>query len=83
MKWRPRPTPSRRRAPRPRCRSPARRGGSFGPALDNVVITETLATGADCKKGGWQTMVDSTGTSFRNQGDCVSYYATGEKNLAF
>ena len=27
-------------------------------------------------------MVDRTGTSFRNQGDCVSYYATGEKNLA-
>ena len=56
--------------------------GSFGPALDNIVITETVATGADCKKGGWQTMVDSAGTSFKNQGDCVSYYATGEKNLA-
>jgi choice-of-anchor C domain-containing protein len=57
--------------------------GSFGPALDNVVLTQTVATGANCKKGGWQTMVDSAGTSFRNQGDCVSFYATGEKNLAF
>ena len=57
--------------------------GAFGPALDNVRITETLATGADCKKGGWQTMVDRYGTAFRNQGDCVSFYATGEKNLAF
>ena len=55
-------TPSRRRAPRPRCRSPARRAASFGPAIDNVIITETLATGANCKKGGWQTMVDSAGT---------------------
>ena len=53
------------------------------PRIDNVVITETLKTGADCKKGGWQAMVDKYGTSFRNQGDCVSYYATGEKNLAF
>jgi Protein of unknown function (DUF642) len=57
-------------------------GSGWGPALDNVVITQTLATGTDCKKGGWQTMVDRTGTHFRNQGDCVSYYATGEKNLA-
>ena len=57
-------------------------GSGWGPAIDNVVITQTLATGADCKKGGWKTMVDKTGTSFRNQGDCVSYYATGEKNLA-
>ena len=56
--------------------------GGFGPAIDNVVITQTLATGADCKKGGWQTMVDLNGSHFRNQGDCVSYYATGEKNLA-
>jgi hypothetical protein len=22
------------------------------------------------------------GTSFKNQGGCISYYATGEKNLA-
>ena len=57
--------------------------GGYGPALDNVVIVETLATGALCKNGGWQTMIDNTGASFRNQGDCVSYYATGEKNLAY
>jgi len=57
--------------------------GGYGPVLDNIVITETLATGANCKKGGWESMVDKNGTSFRNQGDCVSYYATGEKNLAY
>ena len=37
--------------------------GSFGPAVDNVTVTETLAPGADCKKGGWKTMFDSAGTS--------------------
>lgn len=56
--------------------------GGYGPALDNVVITETLATGALCKNGGWQTMVDKLSNPFKNQGDCVSYYATGERNLA-
>ena len=56
--------------------------GVSGPAIDNIVVTETVATGAGCKNGGWKTMVDKYGTSFRNQGDCVSYYATGEKNLA-
>jgi hypothetical protein len=35
------------------------------------------------EKDGWTIMVDLNGTHFRNQGDCVSYYATGEKNLAF
>ena len=56
--------------------------GVSGPAIDNISITQTLATGANCKNSGWKTMVDSAGTSFRNQGDCVSFYATGEKNLA-
>ena len=32
--------------------------GGYGPALDNIVITETLATGANCKKGGWESMID-------------------------
>ena len=27
-------------------------------------------------------MTDKYSTLFKNQGDCVSYYATGEKNLA-
>jgi choice-of-anchor C domain-containing protein len=47
-----------------------------GPALDNVSTTETAATGANCKDGGWQTMFHSDGTPFKNQGDCVSFYAT-------
>jgi choice-of-anchor C domain-containing protein len=51
--------------------------GAFGPALDSISFTETLATGANCKDDGWKTMVNpSTGIAFRNQGACVSYFAT-------
>jgi choice-of-anchor C domain-containing protein len=53
----------------------------FGPALDGVIVTETLGTGAQCKNSGWKTMVDSVGTSFKNQGDCVSFFATEGNNL--
>jgi choice-of-anchor C domain-containing protein len=55
--------------------------GPFGPAIDNVVVTETVPTKSDCKQGGWQTMIDSAGNHFKNQGDCVSFFATGGKNL--
>ena len=44
----------------------------------NVVVTDTrsLPTSKDqCKNGGWQ----SYGV-FKNQGDCVSFVATGGKN---
>jgi choice-of-anchor C domain-containing protein len=54
--------------------------GAFGPALDNVVVTETVPTKDDCKKGGWRTMIDGAGNHFKNQGDCVSYFATKGKN---
>jgi choice-of-anchor C domain-containing protein len=55
--------------------------GAFGPALDNVVVTETVPTLAECKEGGWQTMIDTAGNHFKNQGDCVSFFASKEKNL--
>jgi choice-of-anchor C domain-containing protein len=55
--------------------------GAFGPAIDNIVITETVPTKSDCKDGGWQAMIDNAGNHFKNQGDCVSYFATGGKNL--
>ena len=55
--------------------------GPFGPALDNVVVSEIVPTKADCKNGGWATMIDNQGNGFKNQGDCVSYFATGGKNL--
>jgi choice-of-anchor C domain-containing protein len=47
-----------------------------GPALDSVSVTETAVRGADCKHDGWRTMSDDLGNPFRNQGDCVSFYAT-------
>jgi choice-of-anchor C domain-containing protein len=47
-----------------------------GPALDGVTSTDTAKSGAQCKQGGWQTMHDADGAPFRNQGDCVSFYAT-------
>ncbi|MGC8634920.1 MAG: choice-of-anchor C family protein [Candidatus Limnocylindrales bacterium] len=51
--------------------------GAFGPALDNVTVTqEATATGAQCKAGGWKTMYDANGNLFTNQGQCVSYFAT-------
>jgi choice-of-anchor C domain-containing protein len=61
--------------------------GAFGPALDNVVIGEILPTPTptpvslptnkdQCKKGGWEFF-----GVFKNQGDCVSFVATGGKNL--
>ncbi len=30
-----------------------------------------------CKNGGWESVLDSNGGSFKNQGDCVSYVSTG------
>ncbi len=61
--------------------------GAYGPALDNVRVAETAAPGPvatkqSCKKGGWKQLTDSAGHRFRNQGDCVSYFATGGRNLA-
>lgn len=52
-------------------------------ALTLGLGTASQATGAratskdDCKKGGWQTLVRSDLSPFKNQGDCVSYVATG------
>ena len=56
--------------------------GYYGAALDNLEVTETAATGAKCKNSGWKSMLDSVGNSFKNQGDCVSFFATDGKNLA-
>jgi choice-of-anchor C domain-containing protein len=61
--------------------------GAYGPALDSVVVTEKVAAGtrggpgAACKAGGWKTAVDKAGNHFRNQGDCVSYYASKNRNM--
>jgi choice-of-anchor C domain-containing protein len=55
--------------------------GGTGPALDNVVVAETVAIGGNCKDDGWRTMSDDQGNGFKNQGDCVSHFATDGRNL--
>jgi hypothetical protein len=40
-------------------------------------VPTTQAAKDQCKNGGWQ---DFTSPAFKNQGDCVSFFATGEKN---
>ncbi len=69
-----------------------RSAGSGGDALVTVRTTQfstwsfgRLATPQskdDCKNGGWQHLADAQGRPFKNQGDCVSYVATGGKNKA-
>jgi hypothetical protein len=59
--------------------------------VDNVNVNGTIYTfdavvidpndKEKCKKGGWQDFTSSPGP-FKNQGDCVSYFATGGKNKA-
>lgn len=49
-----------------------------------VTTTPNLVptTANQCKGGGWQELTDNAGTSFKNQGDCVSFVATGGTNTA-
>lgn len=52
--------------------------------VDNVQINDTTYTfesAASCKDGGWENFTSLPGP-FKNQGDCVSYFATGGKNTA-
>ncbi len=59
-------------------------GGFLGSWVGTLDVTEVPAvptTLDDCKKGGWTTLVDSEGNAFKNQGDCVSFVATGGSNL--
>jgi hypothetical protein len=58
------------------------------PSATGVDFTATASftlyptTTGQCKKGGWKALTDRFGTSFKNQGDCVSYVATDGRNLA-
>ena len=49
----------------------------------NVYVRSAVAASkAECRDGGWQDVVDSDYTPFKNQGDCVSYVATVGGNRA-
>jgi len=54
--------------------------GYYGAALDDIQVAGP--DGSSCKSNGWKTMTDSVGHPFKNQGDCVSFFATDGKNLA-
>jgi len=59
-------------------------GGTQTVLVDNVVIddaTYTFESAQSCKDRGWQQFTSSPGL-FKNQGDCVSYFATGGANPA-
>jgi hypothetical protein len=43
---------------------------------DMIVAPPPPTTKDECKKGGWETYA-----VFKNRGDCVSFVATGGKNL--
>jgi hypothetical protein len=57
--------------------------------VDNVMINSTTYTFEErvvsdkerCKNGGWEDFTSSPGP-FKNQGDCVSYFASGGRNKA-
>lgn len=51
--------------------------------VDNVMINSdfyTFETKDSCKDGGWEGFTSAPGP-FKNQGDCVSYFATNGRNL--
>lgn len=41
-----------------------------------VLPSQTAQARSDCKKGGWENLVDAHGQPFRNQGQCVSSSVT-------
>jgi hypothetical protein len=52
-----------------------------GDGIGDVIDRTVLPRNADmCKKDGWKRFYDGSGR-FKNQGDCVSFVATGGKNL--
>ena len=46
-------------------------------ALAPILAPRIPQTKDDCKGGGWKDLVRADGSSFKNQGDCVSYVNTG------
>lgn len=56
--------------------------GNTASVTHHYTIMKVAATRDDCKDDGWQQVVDDNFQSFKNQGDCVSFVATGGKNPA-
>jgi hypothetical protein len=54
----------------------------FQAGVDAVTLYLSPATTEQCKKDGWQSLTDTAGNAFKNQGDCVSWVATDHRNPA-
>lgn len=55
------------------------RSSDHDPVLVGLSLRGSPLSKDDCKKAGWETLVTADGVSFRNQGACVSYVASGKK----
>lgn len=51
--------------------------GSVGLAAPAAAAGGNNAASSVCKQGGWQTLTDANGNTFKNQGQCVSYAVQG------
>jgi len=51
--------------------------GSAGLATPAAAQEGNNAASSACKQGGWQTLTDANGSTFKNQGQCVSYAVQG------
>jgi hypothetical protein len=54
-------------------------GVNFNGTTYDFELTNVPTAKEQCKNGGWQNVTDADGHAFKNQGDCVSYVATGGK----
>lgn len=50
--------------------------------IHNVLAPNTPSSTRDCMRGGWASYEDDQFTPFKNQGDCVSWVASGGRNAA-
>ncbi|HET6873859.1 MAG TPA: hypothetical protein VFH70_03730 [Acidimicrobiales bacterium] len=50
----------------------------FNGTVYNFEPYRVAASKDDCKNGGWMTVRQADGSSFRNQGDCIQYVNTGK-----
>jgi len=48
----------------------------------NIKVEVNTPDKDNCKNNGWKTMLDANNRHFKNQGDCVSYFATNGRNTA-
>lgn len=58
------------------------KGGETVEVSQTQGSTNTPNSASDCNDGGWENYSEENGTPFKNQGDCVSYVATGGRNEA-